>query len=572
MATNNSLTDIAKKWLEEKSVQDARAEYPELISRFGCTKFISELASSYWTEQRKIYERISLAAPSVNQPSNVRSIAVYYYRLRNGGIERVISHLLPIWLNLGYRIILLTEEVATDDDYPVTQNIERVLLPKVTQCKAANYQYRANAWENIIAEYQIDAIVYEAWDSAFLFWDACTIKGLGCNLVVGIHGTYTYLFREQVRQRFDLLRAYHLVDCAVVLSRSFVGFWNHFCPSRYIPNPVCLCPSEDCSALTEETILWVGRFSEEKNPKDAVHVFAKARGDNRSSKLVMLGTGETEVVNSVKALARELGLESSVLFPGYHKEISDYYKKASVLLFTSSFEGFPMTIAEAKSHGLPIVMYDLPYCEMVRDRRGIISVPQGDIAGLAHSLQNYLALDDKKRLALGNTSRESAESFATFDLKKAWQELFDGLVIPSKASFANRDVDVEFLLDNIEFGESKISNYLSEVLAGKDWLEQHSAEQERWISELQNGKDWLEQHSKNQEKIIQEQRRAWEERGEALKRVQETNEQLKQRCDQQEAIILEQAKELSCNPVVRLLKQLYRRMPHIFKRLAGKEP
>lgn len=504
MATNNSLTDIAKKWIEEKSVQDARAEYPELISRFGCTKFISELASNYWTEQRKIYERISLAAPSANQSSNVSSIAVYYYRLRNGGIERVISHLLPIWLNLGYRIILLTEEAATDDDYPVTQNIERVLLPKVTQCKAANYQYRANAWENIIAEYQIDAIVYEAWDSAFLFWDACTIKGLGCNLVVGIHGTYTYLFREQVRQRFDLLRAYHLVDCAVVLSRSFVGFWNHFCPSRYIPNPVCLCPSEDCSALTEETILWVGRFIEEKNPKDAVHVFAKARGDNRSSKLVMLGTGETEVVNSVKALARELGLESSVLFPGYHKEISDYYKKASVLLFTSSFEGFPMTIAEAKSHGLPIVMYDLPYCEMARDRRGIISAPQGDIVGLTHSLQNYLALDVKERLALGKASRESAESFAAYNQKAAWKELFESLAASSKSAFSNKEFDVEFLLDNIEFGENKISNYLSEVLAGKDWLEQHSAEQERWIGELQSGKDWLEQQVQMRETQIHE--------------------------------------------------------------------
>ena len=504
MATNNSLTDIAKKWIEEKSVQDARAEYPELISRFGCTKFISELASNYWTEQRKIYERISLAAPSANQSSNVSSIAVYYYRLRNGGIERVISHLLPIWLNLGYRIILLTEEVAADDDYPVTQNIERVLLPKVTQCKAANYQYRANAWENIIAEYQIDAIVYEAWDSAFLFWDACTIKGLGCNLVVGIHGTYTYLFREQVRQRFDLLRAYHLVDCAVVLSRSFVGFWNHFCPSRYIPNPVCLCPSEDCSALTEETILWVGRFIEEKNPKDAVHVFAKARGDNRSSKLVMLGTGETEVVNSVKALARELGLESSVLFPGYHKEISDYYKKASVLLFTSSFEGFPMTIAEAKSHGLPIVMYDLPYCEMARDHRGIISAPQGDIVGLTHSLQNYLALDVKERLALGKASRESAESFAAYNQKAAWKELFESLAASSKSAFSNKEFDVEFLLDNIEFGENKISNYLSEVLAGKDWLEQHSAEQERWIGELQSGKDWLEQQVQMRETQIHE--------------------------------------------------------------------
>lgn len=504
MASNHCLIEIVKEWIEEKSVQDARAEYPELISRFGCTNFISELASSYWSKQRRIVERISLTDSSFFPLSNVHTIAVYYYRLRNGGIERVISLLLPLWLELGYKIILLTEEAATDEDYPIPQSIERVLLPKVTQCKAANYQCRAEAWENIIAEHQIDTIVYEAWDSAFLFWDACVIKGLGCHLVSGVHGTYTYLFREQVRQRFDLFRAYHLVDRAVVLSHSFEGFWNHFCPSRYIPNPVHISPSEDCSTLTGDIILWVGRFIEEKNPKDAIRMFAKVKSSTPASSLIMLGTGEPEVVNSVKALARELGLESSVLFPGYHKEISDYYKKASVLLFTSSFEGFPMTIAEAKSHGLPIVMYDLPYCEMVRDRRGIISVPQGDIAGLAHSLQNYLALDVKERLALGNASRESAESFATFDLKKAWQELFDGLVIPSKASFANRDVDVEFLLDNIEFGESKISNYLSEVLAGKDWLEQHSAEQERWISELQNGKDWLEQQVQMRETQIHE--------------------------------------------------------------------
>ena len=571
MASNYCLGEIIKEWIEEKSVQEARAEYPELISRFGCANVISELASSYWSEQRRIVERISLTGSSLSPFSNVHTIAVYYYRLRNGGIERVISLLLPLWLELGYKIILLTEEAATDEDYPIPQNIERVLLPKVTQCRAANYQCRANAWESIITEYQLDAIVYEAWDSAFLFWDACAIKGLGCYLVSGVHGTYTYLFREQVRQRFDLFRAYHLVDCAVVLSHSFEGFWNHFCPSRYIPNPVHMCRSEDCSTLTGDIILWVGRFSEEKNPKDAVHVFAKVKSSVPSSSLIMLGTGEPEVVNSVKALAQELGLESSVLFPGYHKDISDYYKNASVLLFTSSFEGFPMTIAEAKSHGLPIIMYDLPYCEMVRDRRGIISVPQGDIAGLAHSLQNYLALDVKERLALGNASRESAESFATFDLKKAWQELFDGLAISSKASFAGRDVDVEFLLDNIEFGESKISNYLSEVLAGKDWLEQHSAEQERWIGELQSGKDWLEQHCKNQEKVIQEQRRAWEERGDALKQVQEANEQLKQRCDQQEAIILEQTKALSSNTVVRLMKQICQRMAHIFNRLVGKE-
>ena len=138
MASNHCLGEIVKKWIEEKSVQDARAEYPELISRFGCTNFISELASSYWTEQRRILERIPLIDSSFSTFSNVHTIAVYYYRLRNGGTERVISLLLPLWLELGYKIILLSEEAATDEDYPVPQNIERVLLPKETQSRATN--------------------------------------------------------------------------------------------------------------------------------------------------------------------------------------------------------------------------------------------------------------------------------------------------------------------------------------------------------------------------------------------------------------------------------------------------
>ena len=170
--------------------------------------------------------------------------------------------------------------------------------------------------------------------------------GVSRNLVVGVHGTYTYLFREQVPHRFDLFRAYSLIDRAVVLSRDFENFWNHFCPSLYIPNPIQICSREERSSLAGNVVLWVGRFSEEKQPLDAVRAFAQVKAKlPNSATLVMLGTGEAEVVKRVQSLVCELGLEDGVLLPGYHVDVSSYYKKACVLLFTSAFEGFPMTIA-----------------------------------------------------------------------------------------------------------------------------------------------------------------------------------------------------------------------------------
>ena len=51
---------------------------------------------------------------------------------------------------------------------------------------------------------------------------------------------------------------------------------------------------------------------------------------------------------------------------------------------------------------------------------------------------------------------------------------------------------------------SELYHTLSELQAGKDWLEQHSQEQEQWISELQKGKDWLEQQIQEQEQWISE--------------------------------------------------------------------
>jgi hypothetical protein len=139
----------------------------------------------------------------------------------------------------------------------------------------------------------------------------------------------------------------------------------------------------------------------------------------------MVGAGETEAdTEKLQALVQELDLQEKVTLAGYHVDVSPYYSRAAALLMTSMYEGFPMVLAEAKSYGVPVVMYDLPYLEMVKDARGVVTVPQEDVDALANAAIRLLQ-DENAHSEAARQAREAAEDFAAFDLKAAWQKVFD---------------------------------------------------------------------------------------------------------------------------------------------------
>ena len=93
-----------------------------------------------------------------------------------------------------------------------------------------------------------------------------------------------------------------------------------------------------------------------------------------------------------KAHARVYGLMRAFCFLaflfvcGYDTDIDSYYRRSELHILTSISETFPMAIAESKSYGMPLVMYELPFVELVRESKGkgIVSIPQGDIKMRLH--------------------------------------------------------------------------------------------------------------------------------------------------------------------------------------------
>lgn len=429
----DALLALAQEWFSFVSAADAPQAYHRFLETWGAVDVVSQLADSFWTRADEVISRIVPSSlPIAEKPGvAVKTIGVYYYRLTNGGVEKVISLLIPIWLEMGYQVVLITEDPPSDKEYPVPPHLRRAQIPPVQEATRTNYKKRALAWQSVIHSFGIDTIVYAAHVCDLLMWDLCTIKALGCNAIIHSHSTFSFLYLEKLPNRYLIPHAYRMADRIVTLSRVYSEFWGNFCPAYYIPNPLeALCPAADVSPLKGQNILWVGRLSPEKQPYDALRIFSLVRAAVPQATLTVVGAGESPAaLDDLKEFARELNLTDSVFFEGFHKDVTPYYTHASVLLFTSQYEGFPMVLLEAKSYGLPTVLYDLPYLEMVRDGLGVLTAPQGDVQAAANALVSVLTRDSL-RFALGQQARQSAENFAAVDQKEKWGEVFSSLEHP----------------------------------------------------------------------------------------------------------------------------------------------
>ncbi len=103
----------------------------------------------------------------------------------------------------------------------------------------------------------------------------------------------------------------------------------------------------------EYDVIFLGRFSEPKNPLRLLAVIKKAVQQNPSLKVAVVGTGELE--KEVMDKWRELHLEDNVDMLGFQSNPLKILKDAKLMLMTSRWEGTPMCALESMALGTPIV-------------------------------------------------------------------------------------------------------------------------------------------------------------------------------------------------------------------------
>jgi len=94
----------------------------------------------------------------------------------------------------------------------------------------------------------------------------------------------------------------------------------------------------------------IGRFSEQKNHAFILDIFSEVLKQKPKTLLLLVGVGE--LMDQIKSIVQERGIEKSVLFAGKQSRTEDYYSSFDCFLMPSLYEGLPVVGVEAQCEGL----------------------------------------------------------------------------------------------------------------------------------------------------------------------------------------------------------------------------
>jgi glycosyltransferase involved in cell wall biosynthesis len=127
---------------------------------------------------------------------------------------------------------------------------------------------------------------------------------------------------------------------------------------NYQPNGVDLSnfPFAKSSSPSQLSLLWVRAFDNIYNPDVAIKILNALKEEYSEATLTMVGP-DRGMLNDIKKLIAKFKLENSVNIIGSIKNelLHQYYQTHSVLVNTTSYESFGVSLIEAASCGIPIV-------------------------------------------------------------------------------------------------------------------------------------------------------------------------------------------------------------------------
>ncbi len=230
---------------------------------------------------------------------------------------------------------------------------------------------------------------------------------------------------------------YKMSDKFVLLSKSFIKTFKDF---TFIDKGVKIAAISDPitidkgsfiyeSEKKQDEILYVGRLDEEqKRISRIIEIWNNIEKRFPDWHLTIVGDGPARKM--LENLIDKYALKN-VAFEGYQQPDS-YYRRASLLLLTSEFEGFGLVIVEGMQYGVvPIVYGSYPAVyDIIENGKDGIIIPyhdEGFDVQEATRLVELLLNDRDKRLFLAERAMENSNKYSLRTIANEWYQLFETL-------------------------------------------------------------------------------------------------------------------------------------------------
>jgi glycosyltransferase involved in cell wall biosynthesis len=339
-----------------------------------------------------------------------------------GGTERVTTLIANALTEKKYQVSILSLADGRQPFFELVPSIKTYsLYPEKISFKK---NFFGAVWRirKFVTQHQIDALIVV--DSISCVFTVPALFGLKVKHICWEHFNFKnnngVVFRDYGRKI-----AAKYCDYVVTLTQRDKELWEKGLKKINakivaIANPVSYEDIGNTPSLEYKTILTVGRLTHVKGFDLLINAWAKVAHQVPGWKVIIVGSGEDEML--LKQMAKDLGVDDSIIFAGHQKNMDQFYRQASFFCMSSRFEGLPMVLLEAQSYGLPIVAFDCDTgpAEIIENNVNGLLVESGNIIGLTNSLLELINLSNIQYGKMSSKAVENSARYSVNSIIKQW--------------------------------------------------------------------------------------------------------------------------------------------------------
>lgn len=189
-----------------------------------------------------------------------------------------------------------------------------------------------------------------------------------------------------------------------------------------IPNPKKMYDGPTSNCLNKRVII-PARFNEQKGLVPFLPHWKEIEAKHPDWELHLFGAGpDKEALERIKA-ERKL---DTVIFHSFSTNIHSEMVESSILLLPSMYEGFPTTLVEAMTCGVPCVAFDCKYgpSDIIKDGEDGFVVEFKNYKQFVERTERLIN-DEELRIDMGMKAKTNIERYDVEKIMPLWIELFE---------------------------------------------------------------------------------------------------------------------------------------------------
>lgn len=285
--------------------------------------------------------------------------------LGGGGAERVGVILANGFVKRGHEVVVFSN-LLHSKDYLLDNSISIVDIAKEGERRIGKWWHAIRVVRKKVRGNPPDVFIGIMGVFSLVAYLACI--ELHVPVIATMHNSferpsYVPISKTEWILKFVVNKVFRKVTLLTNADALFIG--KRLKNTVVMPNPLAL-ETIDTIAHRNNFILAIGRINDWYYKGFDVLIRAWARVVSSFKflvstdgwKLQIAGTGSEENLNYLKQLCKENGVEDSVEFLGFRKDVEKLYQDASIFVLSSRYEAFGLVLIEAMSQGCACIACD----------------------------------------------------------------------------------------------------------------------------------------------------------------------------------------------------------------------